>query len=349
MGFDGFTDTIMQAVDRRLSAGEYIPIETIQKFGERILGSSGKSGNIELVPLEVRFGGNAPLLARALLPGNHRLCFAGTIGRPGHIEPLFAEFAEACEQVFPLGASGKTDALEFDDGKMLFGQMRSVVEVDYRCLIDQLPEDQFIQLLNHTDLFASVNWTMIPQMTDIWLQVAHKILPHLDASHPRWFFVDLADPAKRRPEELMAALRAIKNFNARFKVALGLNFSEAQHVFAALHGNAPFEGSKDVVKTLAEGIREGSGLAHIVVHARAFAVSSTEDGVFCVDGPLIKTPLLTTGGGDHFNAGYCHGLLFGLPPEQCLVIGVAASGFYVERAKTPAIRDICELLNRDEW
>ena len=49
----------------------------------------------------------------------------------------------------------------------------------------------------------------------------------------------------------------------------------------------------------------------------------------------IRMPLITTGAGDHFNAGFMHGRLLGLPPENCLTVGVCTSGHYVRTAHSP--------------
>lgn len=349
VGFDGFTDTIAKVVDQRLSTDHFLPIETIQQFGQRILHAAGKSANLELAPLETRMGGNAPLLARALLQGHHHLTFAGTIGEPGQIEPLFAEFAQACAQVFPLGPSGKTDALEFQDGKLFFGQMSSVATVDYALLTRQIPEEQLGILLDTSDLVANVNWTMIPQMNAIWKAIATNLLPDFDTKRKRWFFVDLADPAKRSAPELLEAVDLLKRFHPCFQVVLGLNLSEAQQLYRALSGIDSNGSDKETVNVLLHGIRDRTQPAHIVIHAATFAASISDHGVFFIDGPTVTPPLITTGGGDHFNAGYCHGLLFHLTPEHCLALGVASSGFYVQHAKSPSIGDLCELLTRSKW
>lgn len=349
VGFDGFTDTIMKVVGLRSSPQEYCPIPTIKQFGERVLAAAGKSANFELVPTEARIGGNAPLLTRALLQAGHKVVLAGTIGTSHQIEPLFAELAAACEQVFPLGPSGQTDALEFNDGKLFFGQMNAVATVDYDRLTAQIPEEQLVQLLDDCDLFVSANWTMIPRMTDLWEKISSNLLPQLSAQRPRWFFVDLADPAKRSRGELILAVETMAKFHPYFRTVLGLNLSEAQQVYAAVCGNPPEGTDHNDVERLAQSIKERSHLTQVVVHAQKFASVAAEQGTFTVDGPYVEIPLTTTGGGDHFNAGYCQGLLLDLPPIQCLAAGVACSGFYIQQARTPSIQDLRELLNQDNW
>src|SRR5947207_3069001 len=65
VGFDGFIDSIIDAVDLRTDMGPtgYRKIRTIKAFAERCAGAAGRSANIERVVRERRFGGNGPLLA----------------------------------------------------------------------------------------------------------------------------------------------------------------------------------------------------------------------------------------------------------------------------------------------
>jgi len=58
----------------------------------------------------------------------------------------------------------------------------------------------------------------------------------------------------------------------------------------------------------------------------------------------VAKPVITTGGGDHFNAGFCLGKLLGLDNEMSLLTGVTASGFYVGSAQSPSINDVVPLL-----
>ena len=65
-----------------------------------------------------------------------------------------------------------------------------------------------------------------------------------------------------------------------------------------------------------------------------------DDG--CVVRPLYedqvrKTPLITTGAGDHFNCGFVTGQLLGLEPEACLTLGVCTSGHYVRTGESPTL------------
>jgi sugar/nucleoside kinase (ribokinase family) len=54
--------------------------------------------------------------------------------------------------------------------------------------------------------------------------------------------------------------------------------------------------------------------------------------------------MITTGAGDHFNAGFCVGRMLGAPLDVSLQIGVGTSGFYVRTAKSPTVADTAGFL-----
>jgi sugar/nucleoside kinase (ribokinase family) len=51
-----------------------------------------------------------------------------------------------------------------------------------------------------------------------------------------------------------------------------------------------------------------------------------------------------TGGGDNLNAGYCLGLLLGLDPSQCMILGMASSGSYVQESQSPDVTQLISYL-----
>lgn len=341
IGFDGFTDEIVQAVDRRSSQTHYTPFTTIQQFGERIAKAAGKSCNIELVTQKVKLGGNAPIMTNALLNGGHHITFCGPIGTPGDIEPVFQEMANRCQMVIPLGPSAHSDAIEFEDGKVIFGKMASIKNVTYQSILTHISRAELLAFLDQSDLFVCANWTMLPMMNDLWERILDEITPSL-TQKKRYLFVDLADPAKRLDHDLKHALQLLQKLNAFFEVHLGLNEAEAQRIHQVLTGKT----SSEKLQNLAETLKKLTFLSCIIIHASTEAASANSKGNYHVKGPYTPTPKLTTGAGDNFNAGYCNGLLYGLDQETCLLSGVATSGFYVREARSPSIADLADFLMR---
>lgn len=334
MGFDGFTDEILAAVDQRQSPKDYIPMKAITQLGERITQAAGKSCNIELIPLRRKIGGNGPIMAQGLAKMGHHIRYAGAVGSDKQIEALFQPLAQACQAIYPLAASGYSEALEFQDGKVIFGRHRSLLDVGYQTLIEQIGSETLENNLEHCELFASLNWTMLPLMTDLWQKLWENIIPSLTRK-PRWMFIDLADPAKRSTTDLESALEQLKVWNTRFRVVLGVNTSEVQQL-AQVCG-IPVEGEKpEQLKELACRLRSFIDIEQLLVHSPRFAIASWKEGSVLYPTLFCESPTLTTGAGDNFNAGYCHGLLHGLPPDLSLLSGMATAGHYIRQGASPS-------------
>ena len=178
-------------------------------------------------------------------------------------------------------------------------------------------------------------------MTDIFEQLLDEVMPKLKKR--TWMFFDLADPAKRTREDIAAALGLIARFQQHAEVILGLNLQEGRQIGEVL-GFAPCEETHEAVAAHAVKIREKLGVNTVVIHPVAFAAAADADGSAAVQGPFIEKPKITTGAGDHFNAGFCIGRILGAPLDLSLQIGVGTSGFYVRTAKSPSAADMVEFL-----
>ncbi len=342
VGLDGFVDRIVRPVDQRHGPGEsFTAIDTMERFGRRILDAAGKSTNIELFPVMEKLGGNGPIMAQALLAGGLRTRYIGALGRPA-VNPVFADFARASRAV-SIADPGVTHALEFTDGKVMLGNTVSLDAITYDSVVAATGEGAFLELVAGVDLIALVNWTMIPHMTGFLTSLLDRVIPMLPPRDRRLWFFDLADPEKRSAGDLLGALRTIARFQPHGSVTLGLNFKEAQQVAGVLGLPA---GSTDRVdlEHLAHAIRTELRIGTVVVHPRESAACATRDGTWWAPGPFTPTPKITTGAGDHFNAGFVTGQLLGLPPEACLTVGVSCSGFYVRTARSPSLNEIDALL-----
>lgn len=341
VGLDGFVDTIVTPVALRSAQGEaFTPITTISEFGQRILGAAGKSTNIEFYPRMDKLGGNGPIMANALLSAGGRVKYIGALGRAA-IHPVFGDFASKAD-VVSLADPAATTAVEFSDGKLMLGMMRSLDEVTFERIVEKMGIAGVHQAFGAADLVALVNWTMIPNMTAIFNAIVETVLPALPA-RDRLFFFDLADPEKRSREDLLTALDVIGKFEKFGRVTLGLNLKEAQQVWAALDYPIIKEDEAGLRKMSAD-IRARLGVATVVVHPKESAACATAEGTFWIPGPYTAKPLITTGAGDHFNAGFSNAQLIGLPPEACLGVGVSTSGHYVRTGKSPTLTDLITFL-----
>lgn len=345
-GLDGFVDRIIHVVDTREGPGtQYQAMGTIDDFGNRILQASGKSTNIEFVPQLEKLGGNGPIMANALVQAGVKLQYIGSLGVPD-IHPVFHQFAENTEAV-SLCNPGVTHAIEFRDGKLLLGEMASLDEITYDKLLQTVGKEKLTQIISRANLISLVNWTMIPHMSAVFSDLIEKVLPNVTPNPERIFFFDLADPQKRSIGDLEGALTQIQRFTRFGHVTLGLNFKESQQVYSALIGSPPGD-TPEELKQIAGEIQKKLKLGTVLVHPTSGAAAANEEGAWYVEGPYCHSPKITTGAGDHFNAGYTLGQLLKLSPAESLTMAVSTSGYYVREGLSPSLLQLQDFISRWE-
>ncbi len=340
VGLDGFVDDILHVVDKRESAEKYSRLPTIAQLAQRLAGAAGKSTNIELVSQLTKLGGNGPIMANALASFGLKVTYLGILGYP-NLHPVFAEFAKRAE-VHSIAEPGYTDALEFEDGKIMLGKHQSLKQMNWENILARYGREKFAHKFGSADLVGFVNWTMLAYMSDIWSSVLKEVCPGMRGPR-RKLFIDLADPEKRTREDIRRALELITEFQKYFDVILGLNEKEGYEIGGNLDlptGDRTPEG----LKKLCQAIHQRVPVDTVIIHPTAYALASGPDGLALVQGPFTPRPKITTGAGDHFNSGFCLGKLLGFPTMDCLLTGVATSGFYVRTGQSPAVSDLANLL-----
>ncbi|MBB6430374.1 PfkB family carbohydrate kinase [Algisphaera agarilytica] len=343
IGFDGFVDSIISVVDKRHSVESFDPIPTIADFGARVSAKAGQSSNYELVVNLEKLGGNGPIMANALASAGVAISYVGCLGYPS-IHPVFKEFSEAAE-VFSVAEPGFTDALEFDDGKLMLGKYETISNLDWPTVETAVGADMFAQLVHRSRLIGLANWTMLNKVETIWSHIG-DLLAAENAAERKKIFVDLADPAKRTPADIRGALDLLSKLQGAADVTLGLNLSESTQASEVLGLDVPSD-PEAAIEASAAAIREAMGIYCCVIHPRkgaAAAMLDAEGGVQTASflGPFVAKPKLSTGAGDNFNGGFCLGLLAGLPIEECLCTGVGTSGYYVRNAHSPSLDQLAE-------
>lgn len=342
IGLDGFVDDILHVVDKRESAEKYVRLPTIAQLAQRLAAAAGRSTNIELVSQLTKLGGNGPIMANALASFGLKITYLGILGYP-NLHPVFADFAKRAE-VHSIAEPGYTDALEFEDGKIMLGKHQSLRQMNWENIKSRYGLEKFAAKFGSADLVGFVNWTMLTSMSDIWAAVLSEICPQMKGPR-RKLFIDLADPEKRTSEDILRALDLITQFQKFFDVILGLNEKESHEIGTNL-GLKTNNSTPEGLQKLCQEIHLRVRVDTIVVHPTAFALASGPDGLSLVEGPFAPKPKITTGAGDHFNSGFCLGKLLGFPTEQCLLTGVTTSGFYVRSAESPKVSDLAGMLRK---
>ena len=338
IGLDGFVDEIIAVVDHRYDIHRYDRVETISRMAEKIQAAAGKSTNYELMVTRRKLGGNGPIMANALAVFGVNVTYVGCLGHPD-LDPVFHDFAERAE-VISIANPGFTNALEFADGKLMLSKLEALHDVNWTNLTARLPLPELIERFEHSRLIGLLNWTELPALTAIWDALIAEVFPHLTRTD-RVLFIDLVDPEKRTVEDIQAALATLTRFQAHVDVILGLNLKEAGQAASALGLPAP----ETDLRATAQAIRTHLGLTAVVIHPREGAAAATEESTAAILGPLVARPLISTGAGDHFNAGFCLGWILGLPLAESLAAGVATSGYYVRTAQSPNPTDLANFLD----
>jgi ketohexokinase len=339
-GLDGFVDEILHVVDKRDSADSFQRLNSISKLGERISAAAGQSTNIEIVNCITKLGGNGPIMANALASFGLKVTYLGCLGWP-NLHPVFTDFSKVAE-VHSIAEPGHTDALEFEDGKIMLGKSSSLKDVNWANIQSRYGRDTFAEKFSTSDLVGFVNWTMLSHMGEIWEAALKEICPAFQGRR-RTIFFDLADPEKRKLEDIRDALETIAKFEKYFDVILGLNEKEAYEIGVVLGLNTPDKSPAGLSK-LALDINRRVPVGTLLVHPVSYALATSGGCVSLVEGPFTAKPLITTGAGDHFNSGFCLGKLLGLDNELSVLTGVATSGHFVRTAQSPNISDLVKML-----
>lgn len=342
VGLDGFVDEIIHMVDSRQNAKSFARIPTITKLAERIAAAANKSANIEMVTKMTKLGGNGPIMANALSCFGIKVTYVGALGYP-NLHPVFQEFARKAD-VHSICEAAHTDALEFEDGKLMLGKMTQLNDVNWANIKKNYGEAKFAEKFNKCALVGFVNWTMIPYMSEIWVAMQKELCPKLSGPRRKMFF-DLADPEKRSAKEIARALKLMKGFEKYFDCILGLNEKEGFEIAEVL-GLEMKDHSPEGISALASEIQKKVQINTVVIHPVAFAAAASTGDVQVVKGPFCAKPMISTGAGDHFNSGFCLGKMLGFDNANSLMTGVSTSGYYVRTAKSPNMKELAGMLTK---
>lgn len=346
VGFDGFVDSIIHVVDQRhsMKQDDYKRIRTIPEFAARCGSAANRSANIELVVTDTRYGGNGPLLSSALGSLGSPVTFIGAVATEddwGKVDPIYQPFVDKCERVIPLCPPGRTDALEFDDGKIMLGKPESVQLATWDRIREVVGLDTLVGMIEQVKLISVVNWTLAGGVEGIWDGLCADVFPKLSDAHARRIFIDLSDPAKRTDDDIVRAMGKIRTLQKHMPVTLGLNLAESGRVGQVIGVSAYDDDHNrtltEMVPEAAELIRAKLGLDCVVIHQHTGAGGANAAGdSHWFTGPYTRKPRISTGAGDHFGGGFSFAQMAGLGLGESLAAACGVAGAYVRDAASPS-------------
>lgn len=354
VGFDGFVDSIIHVVDQRHSmrSDDYKRIRTIPEFAARCGSAANRSANIELVVTDTRYGGNGPLLSSALGSLGSPVTYIGAVATEddwGRVDPIYQAFVDKCEGVIPLCPPGRTDALEFDDGKIMLGKPESVQLATWDRIKEVVGLDELIAMIDQVRLISVVNWTLVGGVEGIWDGLCDEVFPRLSDAHERRVFIDLSDPAKRTDEDIVHAMGKISKLQGCMPVTLGLNLAESGRVARVMGVDAYDDEHNrtlaDMVPDAAALLRAKLGLDCVVIHQHTGAGGANASGEsYWFTGPYTRKPRISTGAGDHFGGGFSFAQMAGLGLGESLAAACGVAGAYVRDAASPTRERLVQFL-----
>jgi sugar/nucleoside kinase (ribokinase family) len=152
--------------------------------------------------------------------------------------------------------------------------------------------------------------------------------------------VDLSDCSRRSPEAIQEALDLLNDFARHANLILSLNRNESGILYRVLKHKEP---GADLPATANE-LFEQMNLQQLVIHSAKEVIATDGSATFRAETFYTPEPLISTGAGDHFNAGYAVARLLELDLETSVWLANAVSGFYIRTAISPQPTDIIQFL-----
>lgn len=345
IGFDGFIDKVVKPVKTKSNYSTTF-YDTIDEFIAKIEQSKGSSGQIELKPVRVKIGGNAPIFANALGRLGVRSCCIGACGYPV-LDDLFESVNRNCELITVLNP-GVSQALEFKGSKLILSELDIFDNYNWSYIKTHSDLDKIRMAVSSAGICAFLDWANLPHSSDIWYGVLNDII-RATGRKDYLFLFDLCDPWKKTKQEINELLELISSFSSYGKVTLGVNENETLRVWSAItdkldNGTTPYR--PDVVEA-AQFLYKFMNIEWLLVHTIDQCLLIHKKGKVQMEGHLVTQPKVLTGAGDNLNAGFTLALLTGMTQEQCVLLGMAASGAYIANGFSPSIPDLIAFI--EEW
>jgi len=216
-------------------------------------------------------------------------------------------------------------------------------KLEWNDIVKMLGIDRINQLFSEKQLISFLNWSEIGNSSDIWNGILNDILPlaTLPVEKP-YFFTDFSDCSRRTNQEIRLAIDLLGRFRNYFKVIVSLNQNEAEIIARAL--DLPEnETDENFMQMMFNVCNSDIIIVHRTKDALAFDGIAFEkcDTFFC------DKPMILTGGGDNFNAGFCFSQFLDLNLLQSLIVANAVSGYYIRTGISPDIERLIKFLNQN--
>lgn len=339
LGFDGFIDSIVKVVREKRDGAENIYFDTTTDFAQYILDKGRKNFAFELQQISSKLGGNMPIMANALAKFGIHISCIGALGYPA-IHPIFKTLGPHCA-LYSFAEPGLSTAFEFNGNKMMMAEMKELNAVDWDTVKERVSLETLIQVCQDSDLFALLNWSEILHSTAIWRGMRDEVLQARQGKSSQMMFFDLSDCSRQSGERIKEVLELLNLFAEHREVNLSLNWNEASIIAGLLH-TIPVDGTEQNHLLAGESIYKALRIHNLIIHDAHAAWCWHGDGVAYEVSQFVEQPVILTGAGDNFNAGYCAGRLAGQSLAASLQLGHAVSNYYLRNGNSPTLLQLFE-------
>lgn len=336
IGFDGYIDQILRPISS-VQGRSYDYFTTISDMGQYIIGKGGKSCSIQLDRVSSRLGGNGPIFGRTLKQMGINVKLAGMFGADT-IHPLFAE-SFSPEELCSFSDPMETLALEFEDGKVMMCPTAPDLKKPLKALLQGADRCGFsLEDALASNLLAFLNWGEVYFMQTLWEEIFCEYFSQLREDTVKderdIIFFDPADVSSHDETKIRAMLNTMETYGTCRYAILSVNENEALQIGKRLFGASD---CGQIIRLLQQTFR----IPEIVVHSNKVTRSLVHGKEYLIPTLHVDHPVISTGAGDNFNAGYCYAKLKGWAPEKCIRTAHRAASFYISHGY-PVSGDVLE-------
>jgi hypothetical protein len=336
-GFDGFVDRVRTMVESRTGPDDYVEMDSLatleQRIGESV--TLNNSCSIEWREHSKRAGGHTSHLGRAFAELGFESTVVGTYGSPPR--SIFERELGGCSLV-SVGSPSYSDAVEFNDGKLILSEVGSMETLDWETLCERVDMSWFTERLESAAVLSIGYWSTMPFLPSIWDGLSQELLPSL-SNPPKTIFIDPADVRRVSMDRLRDGVDSLRRLDDAARVTVSTNRRETG-VLASLAG----KNSTDF-ETTARQAREALGVSRYFAHTRDRAFVVTDETVARAHTPVVAEPELTASAGDHFNAGAILGDVLELSDAASLLLGTVVANWFVRNGSPPGFEELRTFLD----
>lgn len=340
-GFDGFVDRVRRMVAERQDEEHYEALTTLAELGDRISTSAAadSSLSVEWLNTATRTGGHTSHLSRAYGHLGYEPVMIGTYGEPIE-EPFVDEFGDY--EMITFGDPGYTDAVEFDDGKLMLMEINKTRDLDWREITDAVDPETLAARIDGAALFGMGYFADMPNFPGIVDGLLEEVWPLL-AEPPETVIVDPGDVRKLSEAELREGMDLITSLDDVATLTITANKFETTVLAETLAG-----GEYDSLADATSAAYDALDVSRFVGHGAHESVVVAGNDSSRVAVPRVEEPEITTSAGDHFNVGLSLGLVNDVSDRAAVALGNAVASYFVRSGDQPSYDELRAYLDEYE-